>query len=180
MQAAKSPSRLSVRDMAVFAMLGTLMFCSKILMEFLPNVHLLGALTMTYTVVYRRRALIPLYVYVLLNGLFAGFASWWIPYLYIWTVLWGVTMLLPRQMPKKTAVPVYMTVCGLHGLLFGTLYAPAQALMFGLSFRQMIAWIVAGLPWDAVHGASNFIAGVLILPLATVLDKLERQTVRFR
>ena len=89
-------------------------------------------------------------------------------------------MLLPRQMPKKTAVPVYMTVCGLHGLLFGTLYAPAQALMFGLSFRQMIAWIVAGLPWDAVHGASNFIAGVLILPLATVLDKLERQTVRFR
>lgn len=180
MQAAKSPNRLSVRDMAVFAMLGTLMFCSKILMEFLPNVHLLGVLTMTYTVVYRRRALIPLYVYVLLNGLFAGFASWWIPYLYIWTVLWGVTMLLPRQMPKKTAVPVYMTVCGLHGLLFGTLYAPAQALMFGLSFRQMIAWIVAGLPWDAVHGASNFIAGVLILPLATVLDKLERQTVRFR
>ena len=180
MQAAKSPSRLSVRDMAVFAMLGTLMFCSKILMEFLPNVHLLGALTMTYTVVYRRRALIPLYVYVLLNGLFAGFASWWIPYLYIWAVLWGVTMLLPRQMPKKTAVPVYMTVCGLHGLLFGTLYAPAQALMFGLSFRQMIAWIVAGLPWDAVHGASNFVAGVLILPLATVLDKLERQTARFR
>ena len=52
MQAAKSPNRLSVRDMAVFAMLGTLMFCSKILMEFLPNVHLLGALP-SYTAAVR-------------------------------------------------------------------------------------------------------------------------------
>ena len=72
-------------------MLGTIMFVSKIVMEALPNIHLLGTLTMTYTVVYRKKALIPLYVYVFLNGLYAGFSLWWVPYLYIWTILWGIT-----------------------------------------------------------------------------------------
>ena len=110
------------------------------------NIHLLGMFTMAYTVVYRRRALIPIYVYVLLNGIFCGFAAWWLPYLYLWAILWGVTMLLPRGLRPRLAVPMYMAVCGLHGLLFGTLYAPAQALLFGLSFRQMLAWIVAGRP----------------------------------
>ena len=81
-------------------MLGTVMFCSKIIMEALPNIHLLGMLTMVYTVVFRAKALIPIYLYVFLNGLYAGFAVWWIPYLYIWTILWGVTMLIPRRIPK--------------------------------------------------------------------------------
>ena len=153
-------------------MLGTVMFCSKILMEALPNVHLLGTLTMVYTLVYRKRALIPIYIYVMLNGLYAGFSMWWIPYLYLWTVLWGVTMLLPRRMPKKIACVVYPLVCSLHGFAFGTLYAPAQALMFGLNFEQMLAWIVAGLPFDAVHGIGNLAVGLLILPLTELLSKL--------
>lgn len=154
-------------------MLGTVMFLSKLFMEWAPNVHFLGMLTMTYTLVYRRRALIPIYVYVLLNGVYAGFNIWWVPYLYLWTVLWGITMLLPRNMPGKIAVPVYAAVCGLHGLAFGTLYAPAQALFFGYSFRQMLAWIATGLPWDVVHAAGNLAAGMLIVPLRDLLIKLE-------
>ncbi len=173
-----SQSALSAGELCIFAMLGTLMFCSKIVMEWIPNVHLLGTLTMVYTLVYRRKALIPIYVYVLLNGIYAGFAAWWVPYLYIWTVLWGVTMLLPRNMPKGVAAVVYPLVCGLHGLSFGTLYAPAQALMFGLNFRQMLAWIVAGLPWDVIHGIGDFAAGLLILPLSKLLARLNRQSGR--
>lgn len=142
-------------------------------MEFLPNIHLLGMFTMTYTVVFRKKALIPIYVYVLLNGVYAGFNMWWIPYLYLWTVLWAVTMVLPRNMSKKAKCIVYPVVCSLHGLLFGTLYAPAQALMMGLSFKSTIAWIIAGLPWDAVHAAGNFVAGFLIYPLSELLNKLK-------
>ena len=61
------------------------------------------------------------------------------------------------------------------GFLFGTLYAPAQAILFGLSFKGMIAWIIAGLPWDFVHGISNFFCGILIVPIVTLLRKLEKQ-----
>ena len=172
----KCRSALSVQEMVIFAMLGTLMFCSKIIMEALPNIHLLGMFTMVYTLVFRKKALIPLYIYVMINGLYAGFSLWWVPYLYLWTILWGVTMLLPRSMPKKVACVVYPIVCALHGLAFGTLYAPAQALMFGLSGKQIIAWIVAGLPWDALHAVGNLCAGMLILPLTAMLNKLLRRS----
>lgn len=88
-------------DLVVFALLGVIMFVSKYLTEAIPNVHFIGMLTMTYTIVYRRKALVPIYVFVLLIGIFNGFNLWWIPYLYIWTVLWAVTMLLPKNMSKK-------------------------------------------------------------------------------
>ena len=165
--------KLTLREMTLFAMLGALMFVSKILMEALPNIHLLGVLTMTYTIVFRKKALIPIYIYVFLNGIYAGFAMWWIPYLYVWTVLWAGTMLLPPEIPSRTKMVLYPVVCCLHGLLYGVLYAPAQAFLMGLSPKSTIAWIVAGLPWDAIHGAGNLVVGFLILPLSEVLRKLK-------
>ena len=81
--------RLTTREITVFAMLGAVMYASKLLMELIPNVHLLGVLVVAFTVVYRKKALYPIYIYVLLNGIFCGFAAWWVPYLYVWTVLCG-------------------------------------------------------------------------------------------
>ena len=160
--------------MAVFAMLGALLYASKMIMEVAPNVHLLGVFTIAFTVVYRKKALYPIYTYVLLNGIFCGFATWWIPYLYLWAVLWGATMLLPKRIPEKLRPLVYMLLCAAHGFLFGTLYAPAQALLYGLSFQKMVAWIISGLPWDFVHGVSNFSCGILIVPIVKILTFLEK------
>ena len=150
------------------------MYASKMIMEVAPNVHLLGVFTIAFTVVYRKKALYPIYTYVLLNGIFGGFATWWIPYLYLWAVLWGATMLLPKRIPEKLRPLVYMLLCAAHGFLFGTLYAPAQALLYGLSFQKMIAWIISGLPWDFVHGVSNFFCGILIVPIIKILTFLEK------
>ena len=169
----KSKGSITTRELAIFAMLGAIMYLSKLMMEWLPNIHLLGMFTMTYTIVYRKKALIPIYVYVLINGLFAGFSLWWVPYLYIWTILWGITMLLPKNMNNKMKIVVYATVCGLHGLSFGTLYAPAQAILFGLNFKGMMAWIVAGLPFDVAHCIGDVLASLLIIPLTKVLKKLK-------
>ena len=159
--------KLTVKEVILFGIWGALMFLFDLALDILPNVHLVGVLLTVITVVYRQKALYPLYVYVLLTGLLAGFSVWWIPYLYIWTVLWGAVMLIP-----KDAKPiVYMLVCAAHGLLFGVLYAPAQALLFGFTFEQTIAWIVAGLPFDAIHCAGNFVGGLLIRPLVRLLQK---------
>ena len=166
--------KLTIREMAVFAMLGALMYASKMIMEVAPNVHLLGVFTIAFTVVYRKKALYPIYTYVILNGIFCGFATWWIPYLYLWAVLWGATMLLPKRIPEKLRPLVYMLLCAAHGFLFGTLYAPAQALLYGLSFQKMVAWIISGLPWDFVHGVSNFFCGILIVPIVKILTFLEK------
>lgn len=170
--------KLKTRELAIFGMLGAIMYVSKIIMEWIPNVHLLGMLTMTYTLVYRRKALYPIYVYVFLNGALGGFNTWWIPYLYIWTVLWAVTMLLPKNMPSKVAPIVYMIVCALHGFGFGILYAPAQALLYGFTFEQTLAWVASGFSFDVIHGIGNFFCGMLIVPTASLLKMLERSSVQ--
>ena len=95
--------KLSTRELTIFSMLGALMYASKILMEVAPNIHLLSMLTIVFTVVYRKKALYPIYTFVLLNGVFSGFSTWWIPYLYIWTVLWGAI----RYVCPGNAEPVH-------------------------------------------------------------------------
>ena len=164
----------TTREITIFAMLGAVMYASKLLMEVAPNIHLLGVFTIAFTVVYRKKALYPIYIYVILNGTFSGFAAWWVPYLYVWTVLWGVVMLLPEHLPKRLRPLIYLTVCAVHGFLFGTLYAPAQAVLFGMSFQGMISWIIAGLPFDLIHGVSNFFCGILIVPVISALQLAER------
>lgn len=166
--------KLTTREITVFAMLGSVMYVSKMLMEIVPNIHLLGVFTIAFTAVYRKKALYPIYIYVILNGIFSGFSSWWIPYLYIWTILWGAVMLLPQNMPKKLKPIVYMSVCAAHGFLFGILYAPVQAVLFGLNFQGMAAWIAAGLPFDLIHGVSNFFCGILIVPVISALNLAEK------
>ena len=155
-------------------MLGALMFASKLLMEFLPNVHLIGVFIVALTVGYRAKALYPLYVFILLTGIYAGFNLWWIPYLYIWLPLWGAAMLLPKKMPDKVRPFAYMAICAAHGFLYGTLYAPMQALMYGLNWDGMIAWIVAGIPYDLIHGFSNLVCALLVTPLIRILRFADR------
>ena len=176
----RQKSSLSVREIAIFGMLGALMYASKILMDAFPNIHLIGTLITAITIVYRKKALYPIYVFVFLTGFLHGFANWWLPYLYIWTVLWGMVMLIPRRFTEgktkgaKLRPVAYMCVCAAHGFLYGVLYAPMQALLFGLSFEGMVAWIVAGLPFDITHGISNFCCGLLIVPIVTALKMAER------
>lgn len=166
--------KLSVYEIVIFGLLGALMYVSKLVMEIAPNIHLLSAFTIAFTLAYRKKALYPIYTFVLIQGALSGFAMWWIPYLYIWTVLWGVTMLLPRNMKPAVQTVTCCLLCSAHGFLYGTLYAPAQALMFGLNFEGMLAWIAAGFPFDVIHGVSNLFTGLLIVPIVRVLKRAER------
>ena len=153
-------------------MLGAMMFCSKVIMEFLPNIHLIGMFTVAFTLVFRSKALVPIYINVFLIGVYGGFNLWWLPYLYIWTLLWAAAMFIPRKTPGWLLCIICPVICSLHGFLYGILYAPAQALMFGLDFKGMVAWIIAGFPYDIVHGIGNFVAGLLIVPLTQLMQKL--------
>ncbi len=166
--------KLNVKEITIFAMLGALIFALKKAMEFAPNIHFVAIFIVAMTVVYRKKALYPIYIYVFLDGLFGGFSSWWVPYLYVWTLLWGAVMLLPKNINPKIQPVVYMLLCGLHGLLFGVLYAPVQALFFNLDFNGTVAWVVAGLPYDLIHAASNFVGGILIIPIIRLLKKAEK------
>ena len=164
--------KLKLWEISLFSLFGALMFISKLLLEFLPNIHLIAMFICVFTVIFRAKALIPIYIFVFLTGIYGGFGLWWVPHLYVWTVLWAVVMLLPKNMKPTVAAVAYTTVCFLHGLFYGALYAPFQALAFGLDFNGMIAWIISGLPFDTLHAVGNLIASLLILPLTVPLKKI--------
>ncbi|MBQ3040394.1 MAG: hypothetical protein IJD42_02230 [Clostridia bacterium] len=162
-------------DLVIFSMLGALLFVADIAFDFLPNIHPLAMLIVVYTLVYRARALIPIYIYVVILGVFNGFSLWWIPYIYIWIFIWLFAMLIPKGASFKLKGIISTVACGLHGILFGILYAPSQALLFGLDFQGMIAWIIAGLPWDVVHMCGNVACSLLVIPLYKLLLRLEEK-----
>jgi len=74
-----------------------------------------------------------------------------------------------------TAIRSNPLLCAVHGLIYGILYAPSQALLFGLDLEAMLAWIAAGFPFDVVHAVGNLVLGLLIYPLSEVIKKLEKR-----
>ena len=50
--------------------------------------------------------------------------------------------------------------------------------MFNFSFDQTLAWIAAGLPFDAIHGVGNLMTGMLIVPMVNLLLKLHKSVQR--
>ena len=87
----------------------------------------------------------------------------WVFSIIIWVLLFAVV-----------AVVVYPLICCLHGLFFGVLYAPGEALLTGLDFNGMLAWIASGLVFDITHAIGNFAAGLLVVPLSELLLRLKR------
>ncbi len=171
----KSKSRLFLFRLILYAMLGALMFVAKEAVEFLPNIHPVGLFILAFTAVYRWGALVPIYIFVILCGIFDGFGTWWVMYLYVWAVLWGVGMLIPKKLYlSKWGYFVFPVVNGLYGLSFGALCAPWEAIVRGFDLKQTLVWISAGLTFDIYHLAGNFAAGLLVVPLVLLLTKLER------
>ena len=165
---------LTVREICVFSMLGALLFCSKLLMEWAPNIHFIALFIITFTLVYRQKALVPIYVFVLLTGVYGGFNVWWIPYLYIWLPLWAIALLFPRRLPAVALTALSMLLGAAHGILYGILYAPAQALFFGMDLQMTVTWVISGAPFDILHAAGNLAACALTYPLTKLLFRLEK------
>ena len=162
-------------DLCIMAMMAAIMTVSDFAMNIISNVHLVGVLIVTLTVVYRHKALYAIYVYAFLIGLIEGIGLWWFPYLYVWTVLWGMTMLLPRRMPRWLAPIAYALVCGLHGFAFGFLWIPHQMVFMNFSWKMALSWWSVGfVTADIPHGIGNLVGSTLIVPLVTLIRKLDR------
>ncbi len=167
--------KLNMREICLFGLLGGLIYASKAILAMLPNIHLVGVMIVAITAVYRKKAVWSIYVFILLSGLLDGFGLWWFSYLYIWLPLWVGVMLLPQNMKPFVKNLVYMCLCSAHGFTYGLLYLPVQAVITGLSYQELSAWYVAGIPYDLIHGVSNFFCGLLIYPIIKVLKEIERK-----
>lgn len=64
-------------------------------------------------------------------------------------------------------------LCGFYGLISGTLTAIPVLILSGPA--ATLAYIISGIPFDLIHGASNFLLAFLLLPtLRRILARLTR------
>ena len=160
-------------EIALFGMLGALTFGAKVVLMALPTIEPVSLLVMLYAVVFGRKAIYPIYVYVLLEFLLHGINLWSINYLYIWLILAGAAWLL-----RKMTHPLgWAILSGVFGLLFGLLCAPVYLVIGGPMYA--FSWWMSGIPFDLIHCGANFVLTlVLFVPLRKVLERLYRETQR--
>ena len=79
--------KITVREVALFGMLGALTFGLKVAMSYLPNIEPVSLLTMLFAVTFGWKSLYCVYTFVIMEVLFHGLGLWNINYLYIWTIL---------------------------------------------------------------------------------------------
>ena len=158
---------LTVKEVALFGMLGALTFGGKFVMAGLPNIEPVSLFIMVFVVVFGLKALFPIGVYVALEILVYGIQLWNINYLYIWAILAVVAYCL-RHVKEPL---IWAVVSGLFGLLFGALCAPVYLFAGGVQFA--LSWWLSGLGFDLLHCVGNFILALLLFaPLRKLLTSL--------
>jgi len=159
--------KLKAREIVILGLMTAILLVAQVGMSFLPNIELVSLLIIVYTLVFRKKVLFIIYTFVLLEGLIYGFGTWWISYLYVWTVLAGVTWLL-RDMESPLG---WAIVNAAFGLLFGALTAIVNLFISGIG--GMVSYWIAGIPFDLLHCAGNFATAlVLFNPLTLLLRRL--------
>ena len=103
--------------MVLFGVLGALTFAAKYVMSFLPNIEPVSLCVMLFAVVFGKKWVYPVYLYVAMEILFYGISLWNINYFYIWAVL-AVAAYFLRKMRHPLG---WALLSGVFGLLFGAL-----------------------------------------------------------
>lgn len=165
-----SAGKPAAREIAELAVFCALMLAGKEALRLLPNIHPITLLILLCVRVYGKRALYPTFAFALLEIALYGAGIWNIMYLYTWPLL--VLAALPFR--KSESRLFWAALAGLHGVLFGPLCAIPYLFIGG--WRMMLAWWVAGIPFDIIHGVSNMaLTFVLLPPLYRLLQK--KQTI---
>lgn len=163
----KSASRLGVGEIAELALMCSLMMIGKEVLRMVPNVHPVALIIMLCVIRYGWRSLYPVIGFVVLQVSLYGLGLWTVMYIYVWPVL--VLMCMPIRNSRKWWL--WALVGAIHGLTFGAMCAVPYVFTSGI--ETAIAWWISGLPFDVIHGVSNFIIILILLPpLSRRLEKI--------
>lgn len=155
-------------ELVVLALLGAILVVAQIALSSLPNIELVSLLVYLYAKIYGKKAFIPVYIFVLLEGLLYGFTIWWVTYLYVWAIL----VILSVITKHESSTFVCAAVTSLFGLSFGLLCTIPTLLIGGPG--AAVTFFVNGLPFDMAHFAGNLTAAlILYYPLYSLMSRLK-------
>lgn len=167
---AQNTPGLDTKELVVMSFLSAILFAGQIALAPIPNIEIVSVLIYIYSQIYRKKVFFIIYVFVLLEGCMYGFGLWWLGYLYVWSILAVIVLLMNRNQTQKSLFSCSM-ILGAYGLSFGFLYAIPY---FVVSGREAgFAYWIAGIPFDLLHCLGNVaVAFTLYKPLYFLLNLL--------
>lgn len=158
---------MKTKNLVMMGILASILFVAKLSLSFLPNIEVVSLLIIVYTKVLGKRVFGIIYVFTLLEGVFYGFGMWFFNYLYVWSILALLVLLLK----KNQFLVGWAMLSGAYGLAFGLLCAVPYFLGGGIG-AGMAYWIM-GLPYDVAHCIGNVITCLLLYrPVYKMLSML--------
>lgn len=169
--------KLTVRDIAQIGMMIAIIEVCKVVMAGIPNVELTSLWVIIFTLYFGRKILFVIPAFILIEGLMYGFGLWWIMYLYAWPILAFATW----KFRKMDSALSYSILSGVFGLLFGFMcslpyiFLGSTGADLTAGLNTAFAWWIAGIPWDLVHGAANFVIMLgLYHPIMRVMKLMKK------
>lgn len=162
---------MKIRDIVLIGILSATITAGKVALNFIPNVEIVTLLFIVYTCVFGvKKSLFISLVFSTTEILIYGFSTWLIGYYIIWPMIILTVGLVKKRLRSEY---VYATIGGIFGYAFGMFFAVVESFFYGISYGW-VYWI-RGLPFDLVHGTSNFII-ILVLykPIVNLLIKLKK------
>ncbi len=166
---------MTARELTLAGMMVAVIEVCKAALSFLPNIELTSFWLIMFTLCFGWKVCLVVPVFILIEGCIYGFGLWWVMYLYAWPLLVLVAWLFRRQ----ESVWFWSVVSGTFGLGFGLLCSipygiigAADGIRQGL--YEAAAWWVAGIPWDIMHCAGNFVLMLtLYRPVRSIMSRVQ-------
>ena len=162
-----SKTLITVRDIALFGVLGGLTFAAKLVMSGLPNIEPVSLMVMLFAVTFGKKCIYPIFVYVAMEILVYGINLWNIYYLYVWLILALAAYCMRKQQERLP----WAILSAVFGLMFGALCGITDIFIFG--FGAAVGKWISGIMFDVIHCVANFVIALLLFnPLRNLMHKL--------
>ncbi|MBR3348659.1 MAG: hypothetical protein IKG55_01135 [Solobacterium sp.] len=163
---------LSVRRLVYIAVMTAVMEAAKFALNPIANVELVTLLVILYTRQFGWRMSLPaVLIFAFIECTYWGFGTWSIVYFYMWPLL----VLLTHMARKADSLLPNALLSAVFGLTFGAFCSIVTLIAAG--WKAAFSWWIAGIPYDLVHGISNFILCLLLyVPLNHALEIIRRKS----
>lgn len=159
---------VKTKNITLIGMMIAIIEVCKVVMAGIPNVEVTSFWIIVFCVCFGKKMFYTIPAFILIEGLMYGFGLWWVQYLIAWPVL-GIVASRFRNLDSAMG---WAIISGIFGLFFGVLCAVPYLFMGGL--KTAIAWWIAGIPWDIVHGVANFVIMIVLYkPMLNVMKKIK-------
>lgn len=162
-------SNFTVWDIVLIPLLSATLTAGKMALVFIPNVEIVTLLFMVYASVFGfRKTLIVSLIFSTTEIFFYGVHTWLLVYYIIWPLLIFLSVFLNKGTHSEWP---YAILGLIYGLSFGLIFAIFESFFYGVSYG-IVYWL-RGIPFDLIHGASNFVVVLFLYrPMYNLLSRL--------